>query len=266
MHELPIIATLAGALAVALVFGWVTQRLGLSTLVGYMLAGIAVGPFTPGFVADGKLAQQMAEIGVILLMFSVGMHFHPQELLRVRRVAIPGAVGQSVVAGVAGWAVARAFGWTDAAGIVFGMALAVASTVVLMRMLVQGDRLATHDGHVAVGWLIVEDLFTVVALVVMPALAAGAAAASPSGTALEIAIAIGKAGVFALLILVLGTRLVAPVMERIARTRSTELLTLTVFVVALGIAVFAAEVFHMSVALGAFFAGLVVGQSRIGPQ
>ena len=115
-----------------------TQRIGLSTLVGYMLAGIVVGPYTPGFVADAGLAQQMAEIGVILLMFSVGMHFHPKELLRVKRIAIPGAVGQSAVAGIAGWALARAFGWGDAAGVVFGMALAVASTVVLMRMLVQG--------------------------------------------------------------------------------------------------------------------------------
>jgi len=264
MHDLAIIVTLAGALAVALAMGWLTQRLGLSTLVGYMLAGIVVGPFTPGFVADTTLAPQMAEIGVILLMFSVGMHFHPQELLRVRRVAIPGAIGQSVVAGVAGWALARAFGWTDSAGIVFGMALAVASTVVLMRMLVQEDRLGSHDGHVAVGWLIVEDLFTVIALVVLPALAM--ADARPSQTAVEIALAVGKAGIFAALIWALGTRLLAPIMERIARTRSSELLTLGVFVVALGVAVFAAEVFHMSVALGAFFGGLVVGQSRVGPQ
>src|SRR5687767_2010702 len=240
MHDLTVIITLAGGLAVALAFGWITERLGLSTLVGYMLAGIAVGPYTPGFVADARLAQQMAEIGVILLMFGVGMHFHPQELLRVRRVAIPGAVVQSLVAGVAGWAMARLFGWSDAAGIVFGMALAVASTVVLMRMLVQNDRLASHDGHVAVGWLIVEDLFTVVALVILPALAAGSAGAGAMG--LATVIAIGKAALFAVLILVLGTRLVAPVMERIARTRSGELLTLTVFVVALGIAAFAAEV------------------------
>jgi CPA2 family monovalent cation:H+ antiporter-2 len=263
MHDLTVIITLTGGLAVALVLGWITQRLGLSTLVGYMLAGIAVGPYTPGFVADARLAQQMAEIGVILLMFGVGMHFHPQELLRVRRVAIPGAVVQSLVAGVAGWGLARAFGWSDAAGIVFGMALAVASTVVLMRMLVQNERLASHDGHVAVGWLIVEDIFTVIALVVMPALAVGGSAAATAG---EIAIAIGKAGVFALLVWALGTRLVAPAMEWIAKVRSTELFTLTVFVVALGVALFASEVFHISVALGAFFAGLVVGQSRIGPQ
>jgi CPA2 family monovalent cation:H+ antiporter-2 len=263
MHDLTVIITLAGGLAVALVLGWITQRLGLSTLVGYMLAGIAVGPYTPGFVADARLAQQMAEIGVILLMFGVGMHFHPQELLRVRRVAIPGAVVQSLAAGVAGWALARAFGWSDAAGIVFGMGLAVASTVVLMRMLVQNDRLAAHDGHVAVGWLIVEDIFTVIALVVMPALAVGGGAVATAG---EIAVAIGKAAVFALLVWALGTRVLAPGMEWVAKLRSTELFTLTVFVVALGVALFASEVFHISVALGAFFAGLVVGQSRIGPQ
>src|SRR5688500_7440100 len=263
MHELPIIATLAGALAVALVFGWATRSLGLSTLVGYMLAGIAVGPFTPGFVADANLAQQMAEIGVILLMFSVGMHFHPQELLRVRRIAVPGAVVQSVFAGVAGWGAARLFGWSDIAGVVFGMALAVASTVVLMRMLVQEERLGSRDGHVAVGWLIVEDLFTVIALVILPALAAGGGGGATAGA---IGIAMGKAAVFAGLVWLAGTRLVAPVMEKIARTRSSELLTLTVFVVALGIAMLAASIFHMSVALGAFFAGLVVGQSRIGPQ
>jgi CPA2 family monovalent cation:H+ antiporter-2 len=263
MHELPLITTLAGALAMALVLGWATRSLGLSTLVGYMLAGIAVGPFTPGFVADAKLAQQMAEIGVILLMFSVGMHFHPQELLRVRRIAIPGAVVQSLFAGLAGWGVARLFGWSHVAGIVLGMSLAVASTVVLMRMLVQEERLGSRDGHVAVGWLIVEDLFTVVALVVLPALAADAGGTATAGA---IALAIGKAGIFAAVVWLAGTKLLAPVMEKIARTRSSELLTLTVFVVALGIAMLAAEGFHMSVALGAFFAGLVVGQSRIGPQ
>ena len=264
MHDFTVITTLAGALAVALVFGWVTQRIGLSTLVGYMLAGIVVGPYTPGFVADASLASQMAEIGVILLMFGVGMHFHPEELLRVWRIAVPGAVGQSAVAGAAGWAVAVAFGWSHGAGMVFGMALAVASTVVLMRMLVQEDRLSARDGHVAVGWLIVEDLFTVVALVVLPAFAAGSAGASALAGALGVAL--GKAAAFAVLVWLVGTRFVAPVMERISKLRSAELFTLTVFVVALGVAILAAEVFSVSVALGAFFAGLVVGQSRIGAQ
>src|SRR5688572_2865931 len=264
MHDLPIILNLTSALAVALALGWITQRAGLSTLVGYMLAGIAVGPYTPGFVADAKLAQEMAEIGVILLMFGVGMHFHPQDLLRVRRIAVPGAVVQSAVATAAGWGLGQLLGWTHVAGIVFGMALAVASTVVLMRMLVQEDRLAGRDGHVAVGWLIVEDLFTVVALVLLPAFAGATLGATDSIG--RIAMALGKAALFGLLIWVIGTRLLAPLMERIARTRSRELFTLTVFVVALGIAILAAQVFDMSVALGAFFAGLVVGQSRIGPQ
>jgi CPA2 family monovalent cation:H+ antiporter-2 len=229
-----------------------------------MLAGIVVGPYTPGFVADTALASQMAEIGVILLMFGVGLHFHPQELLRVWRIAVPGAVAQSAVAAVAGWAIARAFGWTHAAGMVFGMALAVASTVVLMRMLVAQDRLGSRDGHVAVGWLIVEDLFTVLALVMLPALAAERTDAA--GVAGALGLALGKAAVFAALVWLVGSRLVAPAIERVARTRSTELFTLTVFVVALGIALLAAEVFSVSVALGAFFAGLVVGQSRFGPQ
>ena len=253
-----------GGLAAALVFGWLTQRLGLSTLVGYMLAGILVGPHTPGFVADVRLASQMAEIGVILLMFGVGMHFHPQELLRVWRIAVPGAIAQSVVATLAGWACARAFGWSNAAGFVFGMALAVASTVVLTRMLVEQGRLATHAGHVAVGWLIVEDLFTVVALVILPVLATESQDIAAFG--MPLLIALGKAAAFAALVFIVGSRVVARLMERMARTRSEELLTLTVFVLALGIAVIAAEIFHVSVALGAFFAGLVVGQSRFGPQ
>ncbi len=264
MHDLPLLSTLAGSLAAALVFGWVTQRLGLSTLVGYMLAGVLVGPYTPGFVADANLATQMAEIGVILLMFGVGMHFHPQELLRVWRIAVPGAIAQSAVATLAGWACARWFGWSNAAGFVFGMALAVASTVVLIRMLVDQDRLSTRAGHVAVGWLIVEDLFTVIALVVLPVLAVDAAGLAQFG--MPLLVALGKAAVFALLVWFVGSRVVSQVLERMAKTRSEELFTLTVFVVALGIAVLAAQVFHVSVALGAFFAGLVVGQSRFGPQ
>jgi len=268
MHDLTLLLTLAGGLAFALVFGALTRRIGLSTLVGYMLAGIVVGPFTPGFVADAGLASQLAEIGVILLMFGVGMHFHPQELLRVWKLAVPGAIAQSAVAGVAGWGLARHFGWSHAAGAIFGMALAVASTVVLMRMLVEQNRLASRDGHVAVGWLIVEDLFTVGALVVLPLLAPpaeGAAGAAPS-LGMALLMALGKVVVFALLVGVVGTRLVGRVLEKVARTQSSELFTLTVFVVALGVAVLAAQVFHVSVALGAFFAGLVVGQSRFGPQ
>lgn len=263
MHHLDIVITLAAGLAVALLFGALTRRIGLSTLVGYLLAGVVVGPYTPGFVADQGLASQLAEIGVILLMFGVGLHFHPQELLRVWRLAVPGAVGQSLVAGCAGWALARWLGWSNAAGVVFGMALAVASTVVLMRMLVERGRLSTPDGHAAVGWLIVEDLFTVAALVVLPVLAA-----PPGQVLLSVALGLAllKVGAFALIVALAGTRVVSRLLERMARTRSSELFTLSVFVVALGVAALAAEVFHVSVALGAFFAGLVVGQSRFGPQ
>ena len=264
MHDLTLIVTLAGGLAFALLLGALTRRLGLSTLVGYMLAGIVVGPNTPGFVADQSLASQLSEIGVILLMFGVGQHFHPQELLRVWRLAVPGAVAQSLVAGVAGWAAARAFGWSHAAGAVFGMSLAVASTVVLMRMLVERDRLSSRDGHVAVGWLIVEDLFTVAALVVLPVLASDTADAQGLGGALLLAL--GKVAAFVAIVMLVGTRVVSRLLERVARARSAELFTLTVFVVALGVAVLASELFHVSVALGAFFAGLVVGQSRFGPQ
>lgn len=265
MHNLDIIITLAGGLAAALVLGWFTQRLGLSTLVGYMAAGILVGPNTPGFVADQSLAAQLAEIGVILLMFGVGQHFHPQELLRVWRLAVPGAVAQSAVAAVAGWGLARAFGWSNTAGIVFGFALAVASTVVLMRMLVERQRLSSRDGHVAVGWLIVEDLFTVAALVVLPVLATGGSA-DPLATGEAMLLALGKVAAFGAIVMLVGSRVAHRVLERAAGTQSSELFTLTVFVLALGIAVVAAEVFHVSVALGAFFGGLVVGQSRFGPQ
>ncbi|WP_430422150.1 cation:proton antiporter [Methylibium petroleiphilum] len=264
MHDLTLIVTLAGGLAFALLLGALTRRFGLSTLVGYMLAGIVVGPNTPGFVADQSLASQLSEIGVILLMFGVGQHFHPQELLRVWRLAVPGAVAQSLVAGVAGWAAARAFGWSHAAGAVFGMSLAVASTVVLMRMLVERDRLSSRDGHVAVGWLIVEDLFTVAALVVLPVLASDSSDAQSLGGALLLAM--GKVAAFVAIVMLVGTRVVGRLLERVAGARSAELFTLTVFVVALGVAVLASELFHVSVALGAFFAGLVVGQSRFGPQ
>ena len=168
MHNLDLILTLTGGLGAALVLGYITQRLGLSPIVGYLLAGTLVGPHTPGFVADAGMAEQLAEIGVILLMFGVGLHFHLEELLAVRRVAIPGAVLQSLVATGLGWTVARAFGWDSAAGIVFGIALSVASTVVLIRVLADNRDLHTRTGHIAVGWLVVEDLFTVLVLVLLP--------------------------------------------------------------------------------------------------
>src|SRR6516162_876706 len=171
MHpNIDLILTLTGGLAAALALGYVTQRLGLSPIVGYLLAGIVVGPYTPGFVANRPLAEQLAEVGVILLMFGVGLQFHLKELLAVRRVALPGALVQSTLATVLGAVIARAFGWSWTAGIVFGLALSVASTVVLVRVLTDNNDLHTPTGHIAVGWLVVEDLFTVLVLVLLPAL------------------------------------------------------------------------------------------------
>ena len=170
LHSYDLILTLTGGLAAALFLGYITQRIGLSPIVGYLLAGTLVGPHTPGFVADASLAEQLAEIGVILLMFGVGLQFHLEELLAVRGVAIPGAIAQSVVATALGAVIARVVGWDWAAGLIFGMSLSVASTVVLVRVLADNHDLHTQAGHIAVGWLVVEDLFTVLALVLLPAL------------------------------------------------------------------------------------------------
>jgi K+:H+ antiporter len=260
MHDYELLRTLAGGLAAALVFGYVTQRLGLSPIVGYLLAGIAVGPHTPGFAADPKLAEQMADVGVILLMFGVGLQFHIEDLLAVRRVAVPGAVAQSLVATALGTAVGRAFGWDWAAGVVFGLALSVASTVVLVRVLSDNRDLHTPTGHIAVGWLVVEDLFTVVVLVLLPALFGGRA--GPGGVVLALGLTALKIAALVAVTFLVGGRVVPWLLERAAATRSRELFTLTVLVVALGIAVGAAELFGVSMALGAFLGGMVVGRSE----
>ena len=254
MHDIPLILTLTGGLSAALVLGYITQRLGLSPIVGYLLAGTLVGPHTPGFVADTAIAEQLAEIGVILLMFGVGLQFHIEELLAVRRVAVPGAVAQSAVASARGAVIARGFGWDWSAGIVFGMALAVASTVVLVRILADNRDLHTPAGHIAVGWLVVEDLFTVVALVLLPALFGE----SDSGSNLALALivtALKIAGLVAFAIVV-GNRFIPQILDHVAASRSRELFTLTVLVLALGIAVGAAMAFGVSMALGAFLAGM----------
>lgn len=260
MHAYDLILTLTGGLSAALVLGYITHRLGLSPIVGYLLAGVLVGPHTPGFVADTALAEQMAEIGVILLMFGVGLQFHIQELLAVRHVAVPGAVAQSAVATVLGAVLARALGWEWSSGIVFGMALAVASTVVLVRVLADNNDLHTKAGHVAVGWLVVEDLLTVVALVLLPALFGPARPDTPlwrdlAFTALEVSALVAFTAV-------VGTRVIPRVLDYVAETRSRELFTLTVLVIALGIAVGSALLFSVSMALGAFLAGMVVGRSE----
>ncbi len=259
MHAYDLILTLTGGLGGALVLGYLTHRLGLSPIVGYLLAGTLVGPHTPGFVADAGLAEQLAEIGVILLMFGVGLQFHIEELLAVRHVAIPGAVAQSGVATVAGALLVRAFGWDWPAALIFGMALAVASTVVLVRVLSDNNDLHTQAGHIAVGWLVVEDLFTVIALVLLPALFGPATSETSLPAALGLtALKVTALGAFTALV---GTRVIPRVLDYVADTRSRELFTLTVLVIALGIAVGSSLIFSVSMALGAFLAGMVVGRS-----
>jgi K+:H+ antiporter len=260
MHGVNLITTLAGSLCAALVFGYITQRLRLSPIVGYLLAGVLVGPHTPGFVADVSLAEQLAEIGVILLMFGVGLQFHFNELLAVRRVAIPGAIAQSAVATGLGVAVARLFSWSWPAGVVFGLALAVASTVVLVRVLADNRALHMPTGHIAVGWLVVEDVFTVIVLVLLPVVFAGEASAARLLTSVGLVL-LKVTGLVAFVLLV-GARAIPWLLDRVADTRSRELFTLTILAVALGIAVGASAFFGMSMALGAFLAGLVVGRSE----
>jgi CPA2 family monovalent cation:H+ antiporter-2 len=258
MHEAGLIFTLAGGLAAALVCGYATHRIGLSPIVGYLAAGLLVGPYTPGFVADTGMATQLAEIGVILLMFGVGLQFHLEELLAVRRIAIPGAIVQSVVATALGAAAVHALGWGWAGAIVFGLCLSVASTVVLIRVLSDARALHTQAGHIAVGWLVVEDLFTVIVLVLMPVVVANAA---PVRIAIDLGLTLLKVAGLVAFAAVVGRRLIPRVLDRVAATGSRELFTLTVLVVALGIAVGSAAVFGVSMALGAFLAGMVVGRS-----
>lgn len=268
MHEYGLIVTLAASFSIALVLGFATQRLGASPILGYLLAGIAAGPHTPGFVADAALAAQLAEVGVILLMFGVGLHFHPGDLLAVKGIAVPGAVAQSAVATALGALVAVAFGWSFGAGAVLGMAVAVASTVVLMRVLLDNDQLGTAHGRIAVGWLIVEDIFTVVVLVLLPVMAGAL-----SGTAAGLGAAAGALGwalfklavLFALLLGV-GSRVVPKLLAQVARSRSRELFTLAVLAAALAIAAGSALLFGASMALGAFLAGMVVGRSETSHQ
>ncbi len=261
MHEFGLILTITGSLAAALLFGCITQRLGLSPIVGYLLAGVAVGPYTPGFVANKEMAQQFAEIGIILLMFGVGLQFHLKELLDVRRVAIPGAICQSAVATLLGYMVAQGLGWSWSAGLVFGLAISVASTVVLLRVLVDNNDLHTPTGHIAVGWLVVEDLFTIFLLVLLP-MFFGAAKPEMGGIPVVLGLSLIKIVFLVILTFFVGGRFIPWLLGHVADTRSRELFTLTVLVLALGIAVGSAKLFGVSMALGAFLAGMVVRQSE----
>ncbi|MFM9994407.1 MAG: cation:proton antiporter [Phycisphaerales bacterium] len=279
MHDLPLLTTIAAAFAAAWILGLITHRLGLSPIVGYLLAGVVIGKYTPGFVADEHLAHQLAEVGVILMMFGVGLHFHLKDLLAVKGVAIPGAVGQSLVATLLTMALFRLFGWPLMSGLVLGMAMAVASTVVLLRVLMDRDMLTTVHGHVAVGWLIVEDIFTVLALVLVPIIgsepagvdAAGAAvnAAATEGAGSSLAAlgwAVGKLIALVAIVFLAGSKVVPWILTRVAALRSRELFTLTVLVLSVTIAVGSASIFGASVALGAFLAGMVVAQSPVSHQ
>ncbi len=260
MHDLNLITTITGGFLAALVFGYLAHRIGLSSIVGFLLAGIAVGPRTPGFVADRHMAEQFAEIGVILLMFGVGLQFHFKELLEVRRAAIPGALGQSAVATILSAMVALGLGWSWPAAIVFGFAVSVASTVVLLRVLVDNNELHTQAGHIAVGWLVVEDILTVFLLVILPVLF-GSQGTAEAGLASAVAFALLKIALLVAVTFLVGGKLIPRILEHVAATHSRELFTLAVLVLALGIAVASTSFFGVSMALGAFLAGMVVKQS-----
>jgi CPA2 family monovalent cation:H+ antiporter-2 len=264
VHDISLITTIALGLSAALFFGLLAKRFGLSPIVGYLLAGIAIGPNTPGFTADVKIAGQLAEIGVILLMFGVGLHFHLKDLLAVRGIAIPGALGQSTAATLACMGIAIAAGWTWKAGVVLGIAVSVASTVVLLRSLLDHGMLDTPEGHAAVGWLVVEDIITVLVLVVLPPLAATNTA--ETGLWKPIGFAVLNLALLTAIILLAGARFIPWLLLRVARLRSRELFTLSVLVMSICIATLAYVAFGASMALGAFLAGMVVGQSKVSEQ
>ncbi len=263
-HSTSLIAILVAGFVLAFLFGALAQRMRLSPLVGYLIAGVIAGPFTPGFVGDQTLAPQLAEIGVILLMFGVGLHFSMRDLLEVKAVAVPGALIRIAVATLMGWALAQLMGWSHGAGIVFGLALSVASTVVLLRALEDRRLVETRLGRIAIGWVIVEDIAMVLALVLLPPLAeALQGEAGGSGdiwTALWTTFA--KVGGFVAFMLIVGRRVIPWMLERVAGTGSRELFTLCVLAIALGVAFGSAQMFGVSFALGAFFAGMMLNESE----
>ena len=264
----PLISTIVIALALAWVFGTAAHRLRLPPLVGYLLAGVLIGPATPGFVADQTLASELAEIGVILLMFGVGLHFSLEQLLSVRAIAVPGAIAQIACATLLGMALGHWLGWSLGAGLVFGLALSVASTVVLLRALQERRLVETGRGRIAVGWLIVEDMVMVLTLVLLPAFAGvlggeGAANTDLAAVAKAAGLTIAKFAAFVAIMLIVGKRLIPWVLHYMAHTGSRELFRLAVFVIALGAAYAAAELFGVSFALGAFFAGMILSESPL---
>lgn len=266
MHSTtPLITTLVGGLVLAFLLGMLANRLRISPLVGYLLAGVLAGPFTPGFVADTNLAPELAELGVILLMFGVGLHFSLKDLMSVKSIAIPGAIAQIIVATLLGMGLASLLGWPLISGLVFGLCLSTASTVVLLRALEERQLLDSQRGRIAIGWLIVEDLVMVLALVLLPAMAGvlEKGEANFSLLAWDLLLTLGKVVAFMLLMMIVGRRLIPWILSRSAATGSRELFTLSVLALALGIAFGAVELFDVSFALGAFFAGMVLNESEL---
>ncbi len=271
LHHTPLIATIVAGLCIAFVFGAIAHRLKIPPLAGYLLAGIVVGPFTPGYVADQGLAPELAEIGVILLMFGVGLHFSLKDLLSVKNIAIPGALVQIAFATLLGWLLAHAFGWSTGAGIVFGLSLSVASTVVLLRALQDLRIIDSEKGRIAIGWLIVEDLVMVLALVLLPPFASllGGHAdgqtqpPTTAGLLLTLGTTLAKVAAFVAIMLIVGRRVIPWILAQIAKTGSKELFTLAVLAIALGVAFGSAAIFGVSFALGAFFAGMILGESEL---
>ena len=261
----PLITTIVGGLVLAFLLGMLAQRLRISPLVGYLLAGVLAGPFTPGFVADTNLAPELAELGVILLMFGVGLHFSLKDLMAVKSIAIPGAVAQIAVATLLGMGLSAWLGWSLMTGLVFGLCLSTASTVVLLRALEERQLIDSQRGQIAIGWLIVEDLVMVLTLVLLPAIAGmlEQGNASPQLLAWDLLLTIGKVAAFMVLMMVVGRRVVPWILAKSAATGSRELFTLAVLALALGIAFGAVEFFDVSFALGAFFAGMVLNESEL---
>ncbi|MDN4483150.1 YbaL family putative K(+) efflux transporter [Demequina lignilytica] len=263
LHHAPLITTIAVGLVGAFILGFIAQKLRLSPIVGYLAAGLLIGPHTPGYVGDVELATQLSEIGVILLMFGVGLHFSFRELLAVRKIALPGAIAQMTLATALGTGLGLWLGWGISGALLFGLALSVASTVVMLRALEERQMLDTRAGHIAVGWLIVEDLAMVIALVVVPVLAGTDGDLSLGALAGELAMTVLRVAAFVMLMLVVGRRVIPWALARVAHTGSRELFTLGVLAIGLGVAVGAAWLFEVSFALGAFFAGMILRESDL---
>lgn len=262
-HDLPLLSTLAASLSLAFATGMAASKLRIPPIVGYLLTGVILGPHTPGMVADLKIAEELSEIGIVLLMFGVGLHFSISDLMEVRKIALPGAIVQIVAATIMGIGLSHVWGWSIQAGLVFGLALSVASTVVLLRALEEHRIQHSMNGHIAIGWLIVEDLFMVLALVLVPVLAMSESEGAAKGALWELLLTIGKIGLFIVIMLLAGRRILPWILNAVVQTRSRELFTLCVFAAAIGIAYGASSLFGVSFALGAFFAGMMIRESDL---